>query len=249
VGHDSFVPALLLGLLVLSSVTLFVVSFARTVMATARARRACVRHRTPMLAALEGALCGVAGPRWVVVVVDEAPAAYCLGLFRPWVVVSTGLLGRLDKPGLRAVLEHEASHRRRRDPLRATLARSLARALFFVPSLKNLAEATLAENEVSADAKAVGSVGRADLISALLVLLGHPAPVGSATMATKHLLTLRLDALESGKRQAVRLPLGPLIISAVLVAGLLGTAAWLPNYPTSHLVRSLPCPVARAAQD
>jgi len=77
----------------------------------------------------------------------------------------------------------------------------------------------------------------------LLALLGHPAPLGSATMATAPLLRLRLDALEQGSRPAVPLARGRLVVSVVLVVALLATAAWLPRYPPSRMVRSAPATV------
>ncbi len=249
VGHDTFVPALLLTTLVLSSVVVFLLSFGSVVLATFRARQACARHKVslpdPSPLEFEAVVPNARRAKWLVVVGDDSLSAYCIGLVRPWVVVSSRLFARLGEPGLRAVLEHEASHRRRHDPLRAALASSLAQALFFVPSLGDLAQATLAENEISADASAVGQVGRANLVSALLVLLGHPAPAGSATMASAPLLELRLDALEHGSRPVVRLARSRLVISAVLVVALLATAAWLPGYPPSRMVRSVPAAAVR----
>lgn len=85
-----------------------------------------------------------------------------------------------------------------------------------------------------------------NLACALLALLGHPASPGDATMATEALLRLRLDALKAGSCPAVRVPPGRLLISAVLVATLLATAAWLPRYPKSHAVRSMPTLAMRA---
>jgi len=157
VGRDTFVPALLLASLVVSSVVVFLLSFGSVVLATFRARQACARHRVPLPSPfpIEAVVPNARRAKWLVVVGDDSLSAYCIGLLRPWVVVSSRLLEELSEPGLRAVLEHETSHCHRHDPLRAALAGSLARALFFVPSLGDLAKATLAENEISADARAV----------------------------------------------------------------------------------------------
>jgi Zn-dependent protease with chaperone function len=235
-GHNSFVPVFALAALLLASIVLFVVSFARIAVATLLTRRACVHHRIvgPTV------LTSVTSAKWLVVVDDLAPTAYCIGLVRPWVVVTSGLLERLTEPSLRAVLAHETSHRRRRDPFRSAVATSVARGLFFVPSLRDLAVATLAENEISADAKAIGLFGRENLVTGLLAVLGHPAPAGSAAIATHGLLQLRLDALESGRRPVVHLRTVRLAASAVLIAVLLATAAWLPRYPRAHIVQSAP---------
>jgi Zn-dependent protease with chaperone function len=235
-GHDSFVPVFALAALVFVSIVLFSASFARIAVATLLARRACAHRRIvgPTV------LLSVTSANWLVVVDDDAPTAYCMGFVKPWVVVTSGLVERLTEPSLRAVLAHETSHRRRRDPFRSALATSVARGLFFVPSLRDLAAATLAENEISADAKAIGLVGRGNLVTGLLAVVGHPVPAGSAAIATHGLLQLRLDALESGRRPIVHLRTGRLAVSAVLIAALLATAAWLPRYPRTHIVESAP---------
>ena len=237
VGHHTLVPVALLGLLVTVSVTLFARSLAAIAVATLRAKRDCarraIRYPLPSAASLPRPAMSA---RWLVVIAQDEPAAFCIGLFYPWVVVSSGALPRLSEPGLQAVLGHELSHRRRRDPLRHALAKSVACGLFFLPSLRDLADATRAENEVSADAKAVRYSGKAALAGALLEVLGHPAPAGSAAMATRDLVLLRLDALESGERPKVELRPVRMFLSAAVVAALLGAAAWLPRYPGSRTV-------------
>lgn len=47
---------------------------------------------------------------------DEQPHAFCAGLFRPQVYVTTGAAAILDEQALEAVLVHERHHARRRDP-------------------------------------------------------------------------------------------------------------------------------------
>jgi Zn-dependent protease with chaperone function len=245
VGHDSFVPAVLLGALVLASLALFALSFVGIAVATARARRACAKCRTRRPVPIKAEVTAARSPKWLVVVEEPSPVAYCIGLLRPWVELSSGLLDRLSGPGVRAVLAHEASHRRRRDPLRAALGRSLARGLFFVPSLRDLADATLAENEISADLEAASLAGRENLAAALLAMLKSPAPPGSAPMATEDLLQVRLDALETNKRPAVRPKRARLVMSALFMGALLAAGAWLPRYPAAHVVRS-PSPTVPA---
>ena len=236
VGHHTLVPVALLGLFVAASVTLFARSLAATAVATLRAKRDCARRAVNTLPLLASSIGLNVSPGWLVVIAQDEPAAFCIGLFYPWVVVSSGALPRLGEPGLQAVLDHELSHRRRRDPLRHALAKSIACGLFFLPSLRDLADATRAENEVSADAKAVRHSGKAALAGALLEVLGHPAPAGSAAMATRDLVLLRLDALESGERPRVELRPVRMFLSVAVVAALLGAAAWLPRYPGSRTV-------------
>ena len=69
---------------------------------------------------------------------DAQPRAFCAGLLRPRVYVSTGALALLDDAALSAVLAHERHHACRHDPLRLAAGRVLARALFFLPELGGL---------------------------------------------------------------------------------------------------------------
>jgi Zn-dependent protease with chaperone function len=62
----------------------------------------------------------------VSVLAADAPLSVCLGAFRPRILVSDGLLRALAPPALAAVLAHERTHARRRDALRALLARALS---------------------------------------------------------------------------------------------------------------------------
>ena len=257
VGHRSFVPALLLGSLVVLSAGLFAFNLARY-----SAEQSCHLRSVALLAVARppslylGALHGPWEPKRLVVVESEAATAYCVGLTRPCVVVPTGLVKLLGGAELAAVVAHEASHERRHDPLRAAVAKSLARALFFVPWLRDLCEAVLVEDEISADEAAVAVAGRASLSAALLVLLrqssttaarvaGRPGLPGTAAgVASRHFLNLRLDALETGKRPRFQLRLWPMAASAALMAALAVTAAWVPHYSRARIVESPSHPVA-----
>lgn len=229
VGDHTLVPVALCGALVLASVVLFARSFTAIALGTRRAKRHLVRHAVMcQLPATFSAALSSDFDR-LVVIEEERPTAFCVGLWRPRVVVSTGLLEKLGEPALKAVFEHELSHRRRRDPLRRALAKSVARGLFFVASLSDLADVVPAQGEVAADAAAVGSVGREALARALHELLSYPVPAGAAAMGDKDLVMLRLSALETGQRPRARLRAGRLGTSAVGVAVLLGAGAWLPR--------------------
>ncbi len=104
------------------------------------------------------------------VIVDDAPQAFCAGLVRPRVYLSTGALERLDPPALAAVIAHERHHARRRDPLRLACGRVLAAALFFMPKHRGLVQRQHALAEISADEAAVLAADgdRSGLASAML---------------------------------------------------------------------------------
>ncbi len=101
---------------------------------------------------------------------DCRPLAFCAGLLRPRVYVSTGALELLDDAALYAVLLHERRHARCHDPLRLATGRVLARALFFMPGLRELARRQQALAELSADETAANArpEGRSALARAML---------------------------------------------------------------------------------
>ncbi len=64
-----------------------------------------------------------AEPREGVFVIDDPRVeAFCAGLLRPRVYITSGALAVLDGQGLNAVLAHERRHASRRDPLRLARA-------------------------------------------------------------------------------------------------------------------------------
>jgi beta-lactamase regulating signal transducer with metallopeptidase domain len=103
-------------------------------------------------------------------IADAQPRAFCAGLLRPRVYISTGAVAILDDAALRAVLAHERHHAFRHDPLRLAAGRVLARALFFLPGLGDLAERQRALAELSADESAVNAApaNRSALARAML---------------------------------------------------------------------------------
>jgi Zn-dependent protease with chaperone function len=116
------------------------------------------------------------GAAWVLA--EEAPRAFCAGLIRPRVYVSSGAVALLDERALHAVLAHERHHASRRDPLRLATGRVIARALFFVPGLGELVRRQEALAELSADESAVAgaSADRAALARAMLSFSDHSGP-------------------------------------------------------------------------
>jgi hypothetical protein len=100
----------------------------------------------------------------------DAPEAFVLGIFRPHVYVSRGLLEQVDAADLRAVLEHERAHVQRRDPLRRAIA-SVGLA-FHAPGIAALIQRRLARaQEMSADAEAAHAVRDASETAGALVRL------------------------------------------------------------------------------
>lgn len=120
----------------------------------------------------------------VVLVPDRDPFAFCHGLLRPRLYLSTALFGILDGRELDAVLRHEEAHRRRRDPLRVFAVRVLAAALFFLPLARVARDRYLVRLEIRADQEVVRRVGREPLAGALVKLLQvSPAPMPAVAIS------------------------------------------------------------------
>jgi Zn-dependent protease with chaperone function len=115
--------------------------------------------------------------RDVVCVNTPEATAFCGGLLRPRVYVSTGLVQRLGSDQLRAVLLHEIEHARRRDPLRRLVHRALADVGFVVPLLAWWAARHQRHSELRADRAAITAVGARPVAAAMLAVA---APVASA---------------------------------------------------------------------
>jgi BlaR1 peptidase M56 len=91
----------------------------------------------------------------VYVIDDDRAEAFCAGLFRPRVYITSGALGLVDEVARDAVLSHERLHARRRDPLRLAAGRVVTRSLFFLPGVQELRRELQVLAELSADEKAV----------------------------------------------------------------------------------------------
>lgn len=171
------------------------------------------------------------------------PLAVTAGLWRPYVVISSGLLSQLSTRQVRAVLTHEHAHARRRDPLRLLLGRVLAAHLWFLPLSVDLRGRAQQNYELAADRAAARRHGRVAVASALLQVTAPTAsvPVAGARFATPELLEARVAQLESGQ------PPRPLRISrwrAALTAA--GGLAFVATVAGAWVLMLLTCPCMTA---
>jgi len=129
------------------------------------------------------------GPHDAVLFDDARPLAFCAGLLRPRIYLSTGAVLALNAGELDAVVAHEAHHARLRDLLRVLIARVFSEALFFLPAMRRLAQRYTALTELAADGAAVRARGAQSLASALLAFeAADPVVVGIAPERVDHLL-------------------------------------------------------------
>ena len=149
----------------------------------------------------------------VLVVPSGRPLAFCLGLARPAVVVSDGLVERLSEAELRSVIAHERHHARRRDPLRRALAKAFCDGFWFLPPLRATARLQAAVSELAADAVAIRSTGARPLASALLAF-EDGVRSGPCAGRVRQLLGERAGAPSLLAPAAVLLGLGALAVGS-----------------------------------
>ncbi|WP_413406946.1 M56 family metallopeptidase [Paenibacillus amylolyticus] len=116
------------------------------------------------------------------IVVDKhSPVAFTIGLWRPCIVLSTGLLTMLDAEEETAVVYHEVHHLWHRDPLKTTLLSVFAIMMPYIPVLKHTSKHYNIVREILADNEAIERTGNvAGIGSALLKLLrACPEPWGA----------------------------------------------------------------------
>jgi hypothetical protein len=109
--------------------------------------------------------------------------AFCAGLLRPRVVITSALLDALGPDERRAVVEHELSHARSGAPLKLMLGHVAVRTLFWVPVLRDLADRHVLLTELEADRAAIATTSPSALAGALSEALEAPAIVGGAGLA------------------------------------------------------------------
>lgn len=226
------VPLMALTPLAVTTSVVTLVVLGRQVRATRRARRRLVARGLPVPLALEqGALAAGVRPGRLLIVDEGAHSyAFCLGVLRPLVVVSSAVFATLDNEQVAAVLAHEAHHARGRDPAKVAVARALAKGFSFVPVCQDLAAHSRLTCEVLADGDARARVGLPALARALrdLAVQDSVRVVGTLGCGMGDLGVERLSALVTGavppcklRRRSTVVTAG---VAALALAALLG--AW-----------------------
>jgi Zn-dependent protease with chaperone function len=156
---------------------------------------------------------------FVTVLATETPVAFCYGLLRPRLCLSTGLAETLTNKELKAVLLHEDHHRRQYDPLRGLLAEVLGTMFFFLPVAAELRDLFLTSTELEADRHATSIVGRSALAGALHKIISHPHAVRLALpgIAGLSATDARIAELLGDRPTALRLSIHSLLASSAII--------------------------------
>lgn len=111
------------------------------------------------------------------------PTAFCFGLIRPRVVITDGLLSRLDSDEQAAVVCHEVHHARSREPLKCLTAKLVTSAFFWLPILADLLDRYLLVKELAADCLAAQRTSKRALAGALHEVSGTLTPAAAVGLA------------------------------------------------------------------
>lgn len=194
--------------------------------------------RTRAFARCESAVGAVrsAGQTAPFAIIPQSERAFCVGLWRPRILVGERLRARLSSSELSAVIAHEAAHARRRDPLRLFIVETIASALG--PLGRPLAERFRLDVELDADEAAVAAHGRADVARAFLALLESPHQPG--TVAVPFLSVTESRALQLLEARPRAFPLVPALLAVVAVVAL--------GFGLRSTARAIEQPPVQAAQ-
>lgn len=196
-------------LLVLLLAALSLTVLARAAASAARIQRSARAYRRGLLPTA-----ALAFPIAAHVIEDRTPTAFCAGLLRPRVYISSGAIAALGAAELHAVLAHEVHHAARRDPLRLFAAHVLGDALFFLPVMRQLRRRYAEMVELAADEAAVAATGGEQPVAAAMLLFAQSDGLSVAGVSAE-----RVDHL-LGERPGWELPVSLLMLGVATVGGL-----------------------------
>lgn len=105
------------------------------------------------------------------------PIAVTIGMWRPQIYISTGLLRRLTASEVAAVLAHEQAHQRARDPLMTAVMDAVAKTFRWLPRATALIAAAYSLRELAADAYATNNYRTTRALSSAFLKLNDAMPM------------------------------------------------------------------------
>lgn len=173
-----------------------------------------------------------AGPPRILVCDYARPFALTIGLFRPAVLLSTGLVKRLKRAELEAVLAHEMAHVARRDYLFTWVGATLRDAFFYLPTSRKAFRQVQQDKEAASDDVARWLTDRPLALASALVKVWQPDAAAVAVPAQpltegNEAVEARVHRLLDGPEPAEPEPAGKatLGLAASGTAGLLAVQA------------------------
>jgi Zn-dependent protease with chaperone function len=174
------------------------------------------------------ALKGITGNRWmsrVSLLLNTAGTveAETVGILKPRIYISEGLVKMFSAQQLAAVINHEEAHCFGKDNFMRVIARTIATTLFYLPGLKTNLREMRSCMEKAADLNAATATGNplrvADTLAKIACLAADPhGEPASALKAHKNELNNRLEALVFYRRRtnSCKFRIGLLVAAALI---------------------------------
>jgi Zn-dependent protease with chaperone function len=183
-------------------------------------------------------------PQLVRVARGSPNPAFTAGLLVPVIYLAEELRERLTEDQLVAVIAHEGAHVTRRDPLRHFLLRLLGCALFWMPTLRRLADDVRDEAEVRADE--VAASGRplvlASAILALATWKTNPTPAIAVGFQRDELLEARIRRLAGEPVTTHSHVTRRSLVSAAFLLGLVWSSGIVMAHPLPESLNNVAAP-------
>jgi Zn-dependent protease with chaperone function len=132
---------------------------------------------------------------------SPVPFAYSIGGTEGVIVVSEGLLARLDKEEVETVLAHEIAHIRNNDTRLNTIIAVYRRFLFFDPFIRLLERAVYSEKEFSADELSARETQKPLSLASALLKISSANTGGSSSAKVEELSILERQGSQTPQRQ------------------------------------------------
>lgn len=164
--------------------------------------------------------------RQTVIIREDRPLAFCFGLIRPRMYLTTGMLQLLNRRELGTVILHEKHHLDQHDTLLSLLTSVIQYCFPFFPLVTDIVNRYRLEREILADSAAIRATrtGKRQVLSVLRKLLEQevrPLSVLAPAMGANDTLELRIVTLLEGRTPLMRIAPQHLLFSLITCTVLL----------------------------
>jgi len=203
------------------------------------------------------------GPDRVFLFPSALSFACTAGLFLPKIFISTHLVDSLSDEEVKAVLRHEQSHLRRKDPLRGLLIGFFAHFFFFIPMASRLLQSLRRDAELIADDRALAFSHSPVVLASALVKVKRDS-LARAKMTTgfmggdilgvrlSRILDTKLEDDVLGSRRTLSRMVASLVLALSLVLLVIPTERAFPKaapWHCHHTNHEACCPSGRLGAD
>lgn len=144
------IPGLLLLILAIALI-LSGLSFSIQVLKTEKFVNRLFLRRVPLSKKEENIVNYLGLRKKVHLIQDRDMYSFCAGIFRPKIIITTGLISSLKNRELEAVFLHEKAHMENHDPLKMLFGKTVSWLFFFLPIFSEISRNMEATSEMSAD--------------------------------------------------------------------------------------------------